>query len=957
MSTQHRSADLALTVFLAPMATGRRVLWLGDPASGGPERLAAYADMIRVLDTSGRARRRRRGAARVSLYQPGPLEFDPSSFDLAVIPDAAVVEGLSERLDELATIVGDGLVVAGVSTRRDEDARRLSESLLGSFREVRLLGQARFGGLALADLSSGLVDDVVVDGTLVGDDTEAIERVYGLAGDEIPQFEPYTVVQLSTAEEVTSVDQKTPREGLEDALANRSREVEALREALERAESRLERVQARLVSTEGELSEARAGLTQVSGEDEIAQLEAKLLERAQEVRALREEVDARGVIVRDLAEELREHLLGRRETAPASPEQLLDAEAARTEAELSRDEVRSELLDAQRAFETERAELRGRVRGLRARSAELAELREIAEARSSMLQIDAVEQKEHRRRLEAEVGELREQLEIAMIKARGAPAADSGKTRELEASEKRLSGRVGTLSGQLMRAREELAKVIEERDRARAETLRLTAKVSNLETRTEGMRLGYEMRIAMMSADAVETTPQPTGTHEGIERELDRLSEELEELRGEREGLRLRLEDREAALAAAQTRPVARADDAELKTETAELALRLAQLQEAMEREKVRSEDLSQALSSRDALITRLQLDLAQEEEAARLHDDQLRRAREETMRLREAVIDASNAVDARERAEEEAEGLRRQLVETQAKAGASQHKDAKLAADAQAKVAAAESAAASKVAAAESRVADAQSTIEELQSQLGEAKGQANAARGQLEEELREARRQRDDARTDATRRIDELQSALTALRDARGLLDGWRVFEEPREASEITAVGMDAPDDVHALSRDLENKDTLLRSLTAQLEERDDRIRALKRTLSEGGYVGTEDEMREKVMELEERAARLQEELRHERVARAATEADLDEARRRPDASAEIARLERMLGDREVALDEALSRAAVFERDVASLQEVVAQTRGGLEEMLSGADAALSERVGRLISLLGGF
>ncbi|MEM9069241.1 MAG: hypothetical protein AAGE52_12075 [Myxococcota bacterium] len=923
-TTSKSRADLALSTFLAPLATGRRVLWVGDATTGAPEHLASHAASVRALDTSGRGRRRRGGVAHVSVYRPGVLTFEPGSFDVAVVPDITILDDPGEKLAELARILGDGLVVAGAPTGRAE-ATVLRAHLRAAFREVRLLGQAPFSGVALADLTADSVDEIVVDGSLLGHDTESVDRLFGIAADELPTFDGYTLVQL--AGEAPREQKDTDAGRLEEALGVRSREAEALRDALERAESRLEQVQARLVAKEAEAREARLQEEAAEEYDDIARLEEVLQERGARVRELEAEIERRAILVRDLTEELREHQLGRR---GEGADRLLDAEAARTEQELVVDELRARVLELE--------ELRKRQEAAPAKPADDPRVPE----------------------LEAKVAGLESQLAARAVAPSSAGSSpDADRISVLEASELRLSGRVGQLSGQLMSARDLAQQALEERDRARAETLRLTAQVSNLETRMEGLRIGYEMRIAML---ATEEPAPSTGTDEAIERELQRVAGALETLRGERDGLRLRLADREAALAAAQATSQAtsqatkdstetldtldrlREEVASLRAESSELTLRLAEAEEIREQEATRARDLAQAIASRDALVTRLQMDLAEEEHSHRLFAEQVARAESEVKRLREAVVEASQMVDAKERAEEEVEDLRRQVAALEQEEPARDpDADAQMESLKNALAEAKEARAAS-----ESALADAQQALV----------GAQRAQRDSLEEE-----RKNHERAADAQKRAHE--ETLGALRQARKLLDEWRAEEGTTARSAITAVGVDAPEEDRwaTLEREVADKDTLLRSLTAQLEERDDRIRALERRVAEAGD-GTSldaESMRQALLEFEERAARLQEELDHERRARATAERDLADAVRRPDAEAELDRLRRVVREREGSLEEALSRVESFERDVASLRGVVAEARHGLESLLgdatSSGDPATAERIGALLGVLGGF
>ncbi len=966
--------DLALTVWLEELATGRRVLWVGDAATGATDRIATFAHDLRVLDTSGRGRSRR-ASGHISAYRGlDDLELD-ADFDLVVVPDAGVFEDLEAAAEALRGTVGDGVLVFGADAGEEPDDvySGLLDALEPAYREVRMLAVGAFHGAGIIDLESE-GGEVVVDGSLLGEETEPIRRFLALAADEVPAVDPHVLVQVRR--------EPAPRAEATKAAEAHAVEVRALRDELERSTSRLEQAQARLVSTEAELAEARSALREADAAAEarsaaeateateapagdtgadVERLETRLRERGARVRELEAEVERRAVLVRDLAEELREQQRhGEAPTGSADAvARTLDAEAARDEARFQVDELEARLASRERtlaalqkdlsALEGDHARFEGRARGFRSRIAELEELAEIGAARIRLLELDVDGGAERARSLEGRLAEAREELELALIQARGPRPSEA---------------RVGELERELDEANEALADAVDERDRARAENLRLTAQLGMAETRMEGLRLGYEMRIAMIGSDAV-----PLISPEG----LDALHSELGELRGARDGLRLRLRDLEASLRELAAAPPKGADEADalradvdvLRAETSELTLRAADLETARAAAEQRAADLTSALAARDALVTRLQMDLAEEEHAARLHDQQMNRLAEENERLRDGVLAASDAVAAQEAAEHQVHLLREALAAAEARAAIADEETLK-------EMRAEADEAARALIEARSEAADARAHVEALE------KRQSADATERAREHAEEVRRLQDQlaAHRAEAERVGQLEAAMTesqargakqagllndamqALRETRRVLDGLRAERDgDRPApSEITAMGMDAPEAAEAkLQRELDDKETLLRSLTAQLEERDDRLRAMERRLAEGP--GSEVDAGE-LMELEERVARLQEELRHERDARSAAEQELDRVVERPNAEEEVERVRAQLQTRDAALDVARSRARAAAKDVESLREVCADTRHGLEELLGAAtsagDPATAERIGALLSVL---
>ncbi|MEM9193192.1 MAG: hypothetical protein AAGF12_28720 [Myxococcota bacterium] len=859
------------------------------------------------------------------------------------------------------------------------------------------------------------------------------------ASSDVREFQDTATMDVSSegAEELAAALDHA--EQVEVALADRTLELETLRSKLEdtvaerdaqaTAAQRAEEAQASTMAT---LDELRARLSQPDATEdggEHQRLESLLAERARALRDAKAEVERRGTLVRDLVEQLREvgfdagvsptdgaafrptlapaEVTRRAEGSVAAPpvpksppippvpsgtedtlrqgdlqtadlavtaatERAVSAEAARSAAEFAADELRGQLLEwerTERDAERARAADEGKVRGLRARIAELTELHQMAQARLSLAENDLANAEERRVGLERQAQELRERLELEIVRSvsserestpetESTPAAESipstesvpetesapepdDRATQWDREKQRLEARIEELGRQNAHfellydaARDQCEKLTVERDALKKDT-------EGTADRQAGAALGYGRRIAELR-DTVRR----------LEAELGRRLEVVEEhrLRGELEGLRFRLADREAALeardAAALRASGAEAEDAARTRENVErerdeardeldrlraeveslsardsaLTLRLSDAEELAELEAGRAADLAQTVAARDALVARLQLDLVDEERARHDAEALETKAGEETARLREALLDASASID-------KVETLQKQIA-TLDEAKAAAEEKARSSADA-------------------ARAAEAE---------VSRARGVAEGLLGTVEAQRKELR---------------QLRAELVEALDGLGK-------DEPRVPTDITAVGMDAPDlatpepppspsELAALREEIRrledtdaDRETLLRSLTAQLEERDDRVRALERRLedeqsSDKGVEGDEETLRRVVLELQERSSRLSEELLHERKARRAAEAG---STRAAGDESELRRLRSTVDLQETDLNQLRRKLLSSEREGKNLREASASARAALEELLGDASAdgnpAAAERIGALLRIL---
>lgn len=878
--------DSVLVVYVEPLLRDRRVLFIGDADSDALRRVARAASRIVAFDTSEGARPARLPNGVVEPYDP--FELEALAVDVVVVPNVlALGTTLEDRLDDFARMLGRrGHLVAGLPVvHRGLDHEELWDLLAVRFDAVRLAGTARIEAVAVAELGPESVANVVVDGSLVREPAPTLGFV-AVAGQTDPEIEGYVIVQLDTNLEREAAiaparsDART-REledevvALAEALAAaraQAGQIKAERDASRDERKRFERElrEARDVESKlrGRLGDLEEHLRSAPSAEELAKLEERTSTQVARLRELELEVERRGRLVRELVEEThdRGHAGG---ADPAELERAVEravrAEAERAAALFTVDELRARLADhtdaGVEAMREREADLSGRVRGMRARVAEL----------------------------EARVAE----GEAAVSHARAAVRAELAESSA--ASEREQSGRIGQLLGQLVRARESEAEAKEARDLARGENLALVAQVGALETQMRDLRERSHARV-----DRILRAKEPSPS---LESALERLEAAVESLRGERAGLALRVQSLELGTSSSTPASQGSSPDAGSSVEVANLLLEnkalAADLADAKDEVRRATEG---AMATRDALVERLQLELAENERRALAAEERERAHSAEIARLRVAVVEASSGVE-----ERDALALRVRKLEDDLR-------DA--------------------IVAAERAADDARrqgSRADELLSRAGAAETDAAETRAALAE----------------TRAIlDELRTASEAARTSVG---GYR--------SELAADIAGAEDRVRD---DGSEKDLLLRSLTAQLEERDDRIRALERRIGDAGSLpaGDVEALQRSLMDLQERATRLSDELRVEREARRVAEERAASSFGTAVGAAQR-ELERRTENQERELEEARLRLESFERDVRALRDVFVETRSGLEHLLGASsgsgDPALVERIGELLTLLG--
>jgi len=205
----------ALCVYAEPLVAGRRVVVFGDATLGLGERLLALgARLVHAYDpqaarVAAASERAARGLTILAL-PAGEFDVREGAFDLAVIVDVAEFpqpRALLARVRRLLAPGGAALVRAravdadgrGRPRQGAVDYYELYDLVAMQFAQVRMVGQVRWAGVALAELGRGEGEpDVTVDTQLVDGD-EGAEAFIAVGSQDDVRLAEYALVQVPTA--------------------------------------------------------------------------------------------------------------------------------------------------------------------------------------------------------------------------------------------------------------------------------------------------------------------------------------------------------------------------------------------------------------------------------------------------------------------------------------------------------------------------------------------------------------------------------------------------------------------------------------------------------------------------------------------------------------------------------------------------------------------------------------
>lgn len=598
-------------------------------------------------------------------------------------------------------------------------------------------------------------------------------------------------------------------------------------------------------------SQAGARIDQIQAEA-AAQLAATRAEHATQLEAARSEIVRLGAARAEAIAAL-EVARGELDAERASVTERIDA--VRAEAAERAREARVEgatELARERAGakdrDTKTAEREGTIRGLMSRAAELDEMRLQTEARLSLALSDIAALKGEKRHLEAQLGSVQEELELAMLQRRQGPAGGDRAVEMAEAAAER-----SRLEAEVTRLRAALVIAEQELEAAHETQLR---RVASIEVERDAALASA--RSASMEIETLRTAAA----------EIESLRREADEARGERQGLAMRLADAEAALADHIAR------GAELETIRTEL--------ETISTERSAASTALGGLRSEHGALS-----------------DRLARAEAERDAERQRVAGLVARLASRD-------GL---LQARQSHIAQAAEKERALAAE------------------SAQRIASLEARLEASAESLAAFEAVSSVREGELGREEAELRARLTEAESAGSHAAGRVRAARSALEEIRGALAS--AIEGQRLVVSEAGAAPSSSRDVDRLKRELDDRELMLRSLTAQLEERDDRLRALERPSGPSGS-GDVHELRQRILVAEEREHRLR--------------SELESARRRPTESsasehqAERRRLEQLAADREAHAMQVEGALATARREEQVLREVIAQTRADVEAALSG-------------------
>lgn len=283
-------AELAVAVYVEELAVDKRVLFVGEPASAAPERLAQVARSVDVVSPRARARGTRRGGR--TRARRWPSSEDAGQWDLVLVPDLGGADLADEaKLSEARRwLDDDGVLVAGTSSDGDDSLgyERFFDLLQGSFDTVRMVGQAPFAGYSVVDFAPAGELEVTFDGSLLEDRGAQAQRYLALCAGRDVALDPYAVVQvpaLDVAAAPPPAERPQARED-DDRAAEAEKKVAQLtdrlreqQDALDAANVHAEEIERELEQSQRDLEDARGKVRSVEERGRDARESEKALAR------------------------------------------------------------------------------------------------------------------------------------------------------------------------------------------------------------------------------------------------------------------------------------------------------------------------------------------------------------------------------------------------------------------------------------------------------------------------------------------------------------------------------------------------------------------------------------------------------------------------------------------------------------------------------------------------------
>jgi SAM-dependent methyltransferase len=356
---------IVLAAYAEPVASGRRVLFVGPAVSALPARLLERGarlvhvcdpDPVRVAEATAKNRAKE---VSFSALADGHFALREGAFDVCIVEDAGITDpvALMKKLRRALTPRGVAILASLNPETRvpllphrpsgviSLDYYALYDAVKTEFEYVRMLGQAPFVGYVIADFAPEGTPEPSLDTAFLPAGAEEPELFIAVASQQPVDLEAFAVVQLPYRSVVTgaaSNDTEALRRSRAETLELRGKLTEAetsltsdrqglaaLRGKLSEAETNL----AALAALRGKLSEAEAALAAdkqalAARDAKLREAETRVFARDAELLALRQELENKNQQLKQQESKLSE-LNGKLKQGP-SPE-----EAAAAAADLS----------------------------------------------------------------------------------------------------------------------------------------------------------------------------------------------------------------------------------------------------------------------------------------------------------------------------------------------------------------------------------------------------------------------------------------------------------------------------------------------------------------------------------------------------------------------------------------------------------------------------------------------